>query len=96
MQVFSDFTFSTHEVEVAVDEETGKVEILKLISCFDVGGATNRLSVEGQLEGGAIYGIGYGLTEEVILERGITKTPFLFRVSLTYFHGCARGPDHSH
>jgi len=75
--VFPDFTFGTHAVEVAVDEETGKVEVLKLISCFDVGRAINRLSVEGQLEGGAIYGMGYGLTEEVILEKGVTLTPSL-------------------
>ncbi len=74
-QVFPDFTFGTHAAEVAVDEETGEVEVLKLISCFDVGRAINRSSVEGQLEGGAIYGMGYGLTEEVILEKGVTMTP---------------------
>jgi CO/xanthine dehydrogenase Mo-binding subunit len=74
-QVFPDFTFGTHAVEVAVDEETGKVQVLKLISCYDVGRAINRLSVEGQMEGGAIYGMGYGLMEEVILEKGVTVTP---------------------
>ena len=66
-QVFPDFTFGTHAAEVAVDEETGEVQVLKLIACFDVGRAINPLSVEGQLEGGAIYGMGYGLTEEVVL-----------------------------
>jgi CO/xanthine dehydrogenase Mo-binding subunit len=76
-QVFPDFTFGTHAVEVAVDEGTGELRVLKLISCFDVGRAINRLSVEGQLEGGAIYGMGYGLTEEVILDKGITMTPSL-------------------
>jgi CO/xanthine dehydrogenase Mo-binding subunit len=74
-QVFPDFTFGTHGAEVAVDEETGRVQVLKLISCFDVGRAINRSSVEGQLEGGAIYGMGYGLTEEVVLDRGMTMTP---------------------
>lgn len=74
-QVFPDFTFGTHGAEVAVDEETGKVQLLRLISSFDVGRAINRLSVEGQIEGGAIYGMGYGLTEEVILHQGITVTP---------------------
>jgi CO/xanthine dehydrogenase Mo-binding subunit len=74
-EVFPDFTFGTHAVEVAVDEETGKVQVLKLITCFDVGRAINRSSVEGQLEGGAIYGMGYGLTEEVILEKGQMITP---------------------
>ncbi len=76
-QVFPDFTFGSHAVEVAVDEETGTVDVLKLISCFDVGRAINRSSVEGQLEGGAVYGTGYALTEEVILEEGITLTPSL-------------------
>lgn len=74
-QVFPDFTFGTHGAEVAVDEETGRIQVLKLISSFDVGRAINRLSVEGQIEGGAIYGMGYSLTEEVILNKGITMTP---------------------
>jgi CO/xanthine dehydrogenase Mo-binding subunit len=74
-QVFPDFTYGSHAVEVAVDDETGEVQVLKLIACFDVGRAINPLSVEGQLEGGAIYGMGYGLTEEVVLEKGVTLTP---------------------
>jgi CO/xanthine dehydrogenase Mo-binding subunit len=74
-QVFPDFTFGSHAVEVAVDVETGRVRVVKLISCFDVGQAINPLSAEGQLEGGAIYGLGYGLTEKVILDRGATLTP---------------------
>jgi len=74
-QVFPDFTFGTHAAEVAVDEETGEVQVLKLVACFDVGRAINPLSVEGQLEGGAIYGMGYGLTEEVVMEKGVTLTP---------------------
>jgi CO/xanthine dehydrogenase Mo-binding subunit len=74
-QVFPDFTFGTHAAEVAVDTETGKVRVLKLIACYDVGQAINPLSAEGQLEGGALYGMGYGLMEEVILDKGITLTP---------------------
>ncbi|MBW1669044.1 MAG: xanthine dehydrogenase family protein molybdopterin-binding subunit [Deltaproteobacteria bacterium] len=35
----------------------------------------NPLSAEGQIEGGALYGLGYALTEEVILDKGITLTP---------------------
>jgi len=76
-QVFPDFTFGSHAVEVSVDVETGKVGVLKLISCYDVGQAINPLSAEGQLEGGAIYGLGYGLTEQIILDKGITRTPSL-------------------
>jgi CO/xanthine dehydrogenase Mo-binding subunit len=73
--VFPDYTYGTHAVEVAVDEETGKIEVLKLIASYDVGRAINRLSVEGQLEGGAIYALGYGLTEEMVIEKGTIKTP---------------------
>jgi len=74
-QVFPDFTYGTHAVEIAVDGETGKIQVLKLIACYDVGRAINRLSAEGQLEGGASYGMGYGLTEEVIIYNGVVKTP---------------------
>ena len=74
-QIWPDFTFGSIAAEVAVDIETGRVNVLKLVSCFDVGQAINSLSAEGQLEGGAVYGLGYGLMEEVILDKGITMTP---------------------
>ena len=73
--VFPDFTFGAQAVELVVDTETGQIEILKLITCYDVGKAVNPLSVEGQMEGGSIYGMGYALTEEVVIEKGITMTP---------------------
>ncbi len=76
-QVFADFTFGTHAVEVAVDVDTGKVNVLKIIACYDVGQAINPLSAEGQIEGGALYGLGYGMVEEVILDKGNTLTPSL-------------------
>ena len=76
-QVFPDFTFGTHAAEVAVDVETGKVRVIKLVACFDVGKAINPLSVEGQLEGGTIQGMGYALMEDVLLEKGNTLTPSL-------------------
>jgi CO/xanthine dehydrogenase Mo-binding subunit len=76
-QVFADFTFGTHAMEVAVDVDTGKVNVLKIIACYDVGQAINPLSAEGQIEGGALYGLGYGMVEEVILDKGNTLTPSL-------------------
>ncbi len=74
-QVFVDFTFGTQAMEVSVDVETGKVEVLKIVSCYDVGRAINPLGAEGQLHGGALYGLGYGMMEEVQLDKGHTKTP---------------------
>jgi CO/xanthine dehydrogenase Mo-binding subunit len=76
-QLFPDFTFGTHGAEVSVDVETGTIKILKLVASFDVGRAINPLSVEGQLEGGAIQGLGYALMEDFVLKKGVTLTPSL-------------------
>lgn len=74
---FPDFTFGAQAVELAVDIETGQVEILKIVSCYDVGKAINPASVEGQMEGGSIQGIGYALYEDYAVEKGVPKTPSL-------------------
>lgn len=76
-QVFPDFTFGTHAAEISFDVETGKIKILKLIASFDVGRAINPLSVEGQLEGGTIQGVGYALMEDFVLKKGVTLTQSL-------------------
>ncbi len=57
--------------------ETGKVEVLKIISATDVGKAINPSNVEGQIEGGAVMGVGYALTEEIKVEGGYLKTKSL-------------------
>ncbi|MBP1723852.1 MAG: xanthine dehydrogenase, molybdenum binding subunit apoprotein, partial [Deltaproteobacteria bacterium] len=74
-QVFPDFTFGTHAVEVAVDEDTGVLKVEKIVACYDVGRAINPLSVEGQIEGGAVYALGYGVSEEVMIREGRIQTP---------------------
>jgi CO/xanthine dehydrogenase Mo-binding subunit len=76
-KVFPDFTFGTQAVEVEVDEVTGEVQVRRLASCYDVGKAINRNSVEGQIEGGAAMGIGYALLEEDKVAAGVTVTPNL-------------------
>jgi CO/xanthine dehydrogenase Mo-binding subunit len=76
-KAFPDFTYGTQAAEVEVDLETGKVWVRQLTSCYDVGRAVNRQSVEGQLEGGAVMGIGYALTEDCVLEQGALKTRHL-------------------
>ena len=57
--------FSAQLAEVSVDEETGKVELHKLIVVQDVGKAINPAAVEGQMSGGAIQGVGWALYEEL-------------------------------
>lgn len=56
--------FGTHCVDVEVDPETGKVQILRYTVAQDVGTAIHPSYVEGQLQGGAVQGIGWALNEE--------------------------------
>ena len=56
--------------EVEVDIETGEVKVLKLTSAFDVGRAINPDLVEGQITGGAVMGIGFALTEDLLVKDG--------------------------
>ncbi len=50
--------------EVEVDDETGEVLVTKLTQVYDVGHAINPILVEGQIEGGAIMGLGLGVLED--------------------------------
>ncbi len=76
-RVFPDYTFGAHAVEVEVDTETGAVAVLRHVACHDVGRAINPQSVEGQIQGGAAMGLGYGLLEEVVVEAGVNLTTSL-------------------
>jgi len=58
--------FGTHIVDVEVDPETGKVEILRYTAVQDVGKAIHPSYVEGQIQGGVVQGIGWALNEEYI------------------------------
>jgi len=76
-KAFNDYTFGTQAVEIEVDEETGRARVTKLAACYDVGQVINRQSCEGQVEGGAVQGLGHALLEEVVLEQGLSKNPHL-------------------
>jgi len=75
--IWPDFTFGAVAVEVAVDTETGQIEVLKCAACHDVGRAINPAAVQGQIAGGTHQGLGYALMEEFVLENGLIKTPSL-------------------
>jgi CO/xanthine dehydrogenase Mo-binding subunit len=64
------YCFAAHFVEVEVDTLTGKVRVLKLFAAHDVGKAINLLGAENQVDGGAIQGMGFGLTEQMIFDKG--------------------------
>ncbi|MEX2598345.1 MAG: xanthine dehydrogenase family protein molybdopterin-binding subunit, partial [Dehalococcoidia bacterium] len=60
-------SFATHVVDVAVDPETGKVDILRYTAAQDAGKAVHPSYVEGQFQGGVVQGIGWALNEEYYL-----------------------------
>jgi xanthine dehydrogenase molybdenum-binding subunit len=69
------YAYGTHGVEVEVDRETGEVKILRYVAAHDVGRAINPMLLEGQVYGGATMGIGYALTERLILRNGKVMNP---------------------
>ena len=56
--------FAGNIVDVEVDPETGKVDILRFTAVQDAGKAIHPSYVEGQMQGGSVQGIGWGLNEE--------------------------------
>ncbi|MEI7443641.1 MAG: xanthine dehydrogenase family protein molybdopterin-binding subunit [Burkholderiales bacterium] len=58
-----------HVCEVEVDPDTGEVEVVSYASVNDVGRVVNPMIVVGQLDGGAVQGIGQALCEQVIYDR---------------------------
>jgi CO/xanthine dehydrogenase Mo-binding subunit len=59
-------SLGTHIVDVEVDEETGQVSIIRYTAIQDAGKAIHPAYVEGQMQGGAVQGIGWALNEEYI------------------------------
>ena len=55
-------------VEVDVDVETGQVRVLRLVAVQDVGRAINPTVVEGQIEGAAYQGLGYAMSEDLVID----------------------------
>ena len=62
------FSSGCHAAVVAVDPETGQVEVLKYVITHDTGKAINPLTLEGQLHGGFAHGLGYALYEAAIYD----------------------------
>jgi CO/xanthine dehydrogenase Mo-binding subunit len=58
-------SFTTTAAEVAVDTQTGRVDVIRLVTAQDVGFAVNPTGVVGQIEGGAVQALGFALSEEL-------------------------------
>ena len=60
--------FGVHIADVEVDPETGKVTVLRYTAIQDAGKAVHPSYVEGQMQGGAVQGIGWALNEEYFFD----------------------------
>lgn len=65
---FNTYVYATQIAEVDVDDETGEVEVLRVVAAHDCGTAINPMLVEGQVQGGISMGVGYALQEEMLFD----------------------------
>ena len=67
------YVYGCQIAEVEVDIATGQIEVLKMTAAHDVGRAINPAYLKGQIYGGVMMGLGYGLMEEVETWNGYIK-----------------------
>jgi CO/xanthine dehydrogenase Mo-binding subunit len=66
--------FAAQIAEVEVDPETGEVRLINFTTAHDTGQIVNPIGHQGQINGGLVQGIGYGLMEELLVEEGRVTT----------------------
>jgi CO/xanthine dehydrogenase Mo-binding subunit len=69
------YGFAAQAVLLDVDPVTGRIEVRKIVSAHDVGRALNPLAAEGQIHGGIHMGLGYALSEHLVVCEGQVLTP---------------------
>ena len=79
------YDFAGQVVILAVHEETGRIRVIKLICAQDVGVPLIRRNVIGQIEGAAVQGLGYALSEQFEVENAVPKSLRLKDMGLLRF-----------
>lgn len=69
------YSFEAQVAEVEVNRKTGEVNVIKMYDVHDVGYPINPLSVQGQIEGSIVMGIGYTLYEDLQFKEGRLVNP---------------------
>src|SRR5262249_26544259 len=64
------YGFAAQAVVVDVEEATGAIRVRRVISAHDIGRALNPAAAEGQIHGGIHMGLGYALSERLVVEDG--------------------------
>lgn len=67
---YSAFSWGAEVAEIEVDMDTFETRVLKLTTAQDIGRAIHPLLAAGQIEGGSLQAVGYGLLEDVVWDRG--------------------------
>jgi CO/xanthine dehydrogenase Mo-binding subunit len=70
---FYEYTYSCIGAEVEVDTCTGKTKVIKIAAAHDIGRAMNPKHARGQITGGAIMSMGYGIMEDLGERNGVTS-----------------------
>jgi CO/xanthine dehydrogenase Mo-binding subunit len=68
------FSYAVHLARLEVDELTGKIAVIDYLTVTDCGRIINPKLFEGQQEGAVAQGLGYALSEDVIVDRGLMQT----------------------
>jgi CO/xanthine dehydrogenase Mo-binding subunit len=69
------YTTGAQALEIEIDKETGRIDVIKASSAFDVGKAINPDLVRSQIEGGFIQGLSSAMFEEIKLQKGVMQNP---------------------
>jgi xanthine dehydrogenase molybdenum-binding subunit len=72
--VSATYGFAAQAVLLDVEEATGRIDVRRVASAHDVGRALNPLAAEGQIHGGIHMGLGYALSERLVVESGQVLT----------------------
>ena len=78
------YCFGTQAAIIEANPSSGEVNVLRVIAAHDVGRAVNPQSIEGQIEGGVMMGIGHGLYEEFVVKEGRVLTDTLRKLRIPH------------
>jgi 4-hydroxybenzoyl-CoA reductase alpha subunit len=69
------YSFTSQSARVGIDMETGKITITDFVIASDCGRLLSPITAEGQIEGGAVQGLGQTVYEDFIMDKGKTLNP---------------------
>jgi CO/xanthine dehydrogenase Mo-binding subunit len=80
--VSATYGFAAQAAVVEVSEATGQIRVRAIVSAHDVGRALNPAAAEGQIHGGIHMGLGYALSEELVIREGRVLNPQFMEYAL--------------